>query len=683
MFKLKSTYKPTGDQPAAIQKLVENLKNSEPHQVLLGVTGSGKTFTMANVIQAVQKPTLIISHNKTLAAQLYQEFKEYFPDSAVSYFVSYYDYYQPEAYIPATDTYIEKETDINDEIDKLRLAATTNLLTRKDTIVIASVSCIYNLGSPVEYGKSILELAEGLKVQRQQIVMRLNDLQYTRSDYDFRRSTYRILGETIDVYPAYEDTAIRITHNGTQITKLEKINALTGEIVKPAPNPESFVKNQPGSYKSLVVFPAKHFISQKDNQDQALSQIASDLKDQLSVLTAQNKPLEAHRLKQRVTYDLEMIKELGYVNGIENYSRYFDGRKPGDPPYSLLDYFGRDYLLIIDESHITLPQIRGMYNGDQARKQTLIDFGFRLPSALDNRPLKFDEFMRRMGQTIYTTATPNDWEISLSQNHVVEQLIRPTGLVDPAVSIRPTAGQIPDLINEIVARTAKSQRVLVTTLTKRMAEDLTAFLTEKGLKVQYLHSDIDTLKRLDVLSDLRQGKADVVVGINLLREGLDLPEVSLVAILDADKEGFLRSRTSLIQTMGRAARHVDGLVIMYADKVTDSMKNAVAEVERRRNIQIQHNKSHHIVPVSIQKPFRDRIIELQEESPVKFDPQQILKGKTDDVADVDMSKVSQLTPDDLTKLVKIMTRQMQQAAKNLDFELAAKIRDRIIDIRTP
>ncbi|HBC72699.1 MAG: UvrABC system protein B [Candidatus Amesbacteria bacterium GW2011_GWB1_47_19] len=671
MFKLVSPYHATGDQPQAIEKLIAGLKSGQSHQVLLGVTGSGKTFTMANVIAAYQKPTLIISHNKTLAAQLYQEFKEYFPDNAVSYFVSYYDYYQPEAYIPSTDTYIEKETDINAEIDKLRLAATTNLLTRKDTLVVASVSCIYNLGSPAEYGKSVLELVPGLKVTREQITLRLNHLQYSRSDFDFRRGTYRLRGEVIDIYPAYEDTAVRIRHDGIKITKIEKINSFTGEII----NPESPIINH-------VIYPAKHYIASRDNQNEIFSQITSDLTSQEKLLRGSGKILEAHRLHQRVTYDLEMIRELGYVNGIENYSRYFDGRNPGDPPYSLLDYFPKDYLLIIDESHITVPQVRGMYNGDRSRKQTLIDFGFRLPSALDNRPLKFDEFQRRMGLTMYTSATPNDWEISLSSGQIVEQLIRPTGLVDPQILVLPTKNQISSLVSHISDRTSRGQRVLVTTLTKRMAEDLSAYLQEHGIKVHYLHADIETLTRLDVLSDLRSGTYDVVVGINLLREGLDLPEVSLVAILDADKEGFLRSRTSLIQTMGRAARHVDGQVIMYADHITDSMRHAISEVERRREIQLEYNLKHHIIPASITKPIRERIVEAAtEDSPVKLDPAQILKGRSLDASDVDMSRVFQLTPSDLTKLVKIMNRDMIRAAKNLDFELAAKIRDRIAEIR--
>lgn len=668
MFKLKSDYKPTGDQPEAVTKIVQNLKSGVDNQVLLGVTGSGKTFTMANVIEAYGKPTLIISHNKTLAAQLYQEFKDFFPDNAVSYFVSYYDYYQPEAYIASSDTYIEKETDINDEIDKLRLAATTNLLTRPDTIVIASVSCIYNLGSPVEYGKTILELASGVAINRDQVLMRLNELQYTRSDYDFRRGTYRARGDLIDIFPAYEEICIRIQHQANKIIKLEKLNPLTGELVDATNN--------------ITIYPAKHYIASKDNQEAVLKQIYDDMQIQYTLLTSQNKMLEAHRIKQRVTYDIEMIRELGYVNGIENYSRYFDGRNPGDPPYSLLDYFPKDYLLIIDESHITIPQVRGMYNGDQARKKNLVDYGFRLPSALDNRPLRFDEFMRRMGKNVFVSATPDEWEVSQSAGEVVEQLVRPTGLIDPEIIVRPTKGQITDLEAEIEKRVAKGQRVLVTTLTKRMAEDLSAYLTEQKIKVHYLHADIDTLERLDILSDLRSGTYDVVVGINLLREGLDLPEVSLVAILDADKEGFLRSRTSLVQTMGRAARHVEGQVIMYADRITDSMQHAIDEVGRRREYQIKYNADRGITPTSISKAIRERIVEKTDDSPLKFDPKQIIRGKITDAADVDMSKVEQLLPTDMTKLIKIMTRQMHEAAKNLDFETAAKIRDKLQDIKS-
>lgn len=668
MFKLVSPYKPTGDQPQAIDRLVKNLKSGQKDQVLLGVTGSGKTFTMANVIQAVQKPTLIISHNKTLAAQLYQEFRDYFPDNAVSYFVSYYDYYQPEAYIPQSDTYIEKETDINDQIDKLRLAATANLLTRKDVIVVSSVSCIYNIGSPVQYGQSILSLSAGQKIGRQEILIKLNDLQYSRADYDFKRGSYRVRGDIIDIYLAYEDNAIRITHDGQKITKLEKIDPLSGEYLT--------------QEESSVIYPAKHYVAPKENFAKAFSQIHEDLQAQVANFKSQGKILEAHRINQRVNYDLEMIQELGYVNGIENYSRYFDNREPGDPPFSLLDYFSKDYLLIVDESHMTIPQIRGMYNGDRSRKQTLIDYGFRLPAALDNRPLKFDEFQRRVNQAVYVSATPDEWEISQANGEVVEQLIRPTGLVDPVISVRPTTGQIQDLVSNIQTLVSKKQRVLVTTLTKRMAEDLSSYLADLNIKANYLHSDIETLERLDILNDLREGKYDVIIGINLLREGLDLPEVSLVAILDADKEGFLRSRTSLVQTMGRAARHQEGQVIMYADHITTSMQSAIDEVNRRRQIQLDYNKKHHVTPKSIIKPLKERIVEKQEEQVIALDPKQILKGKTIDSSDIDMSKVKQLTPQDLTKLTKLMTKQMNQAAKDLEFELAAKIRDRINNLKS-
>ncbi len=675
MFKLKAPYKPAGDQPQAIAKLVASIKAGNKHQVLLGVTGSGKTYSMSKVIAELNRPALVISHNKTLAAQLYQEFKEYFPDNAVSYFVSYYDYYQPEAYIPQTDTYIEKETEINAEIDKLRLAATTNLLTRKDVIVVASVSCIYNLGSPVEYGKSILELAEGLAISQRQILLRLADLQYSRSDYGFHRGTYRVRGEIIDVFPAYADIAIRIHHDGAKITKLQKIDPITGETQEIRSS-----TNRIGSHP-VVIYPAKHFIAPRDSYLAFFDQIRHDLQLQISNFKNSDKLLEAHRLSQRVTYDLEMIAELGYVNGIENYSRYFDGRNPGDPPFSLLDYFPKDFLLFVDESHMTVPQVRGMYNGDRSRKQTLIEYGFRLPAALDNRPLKFDEFLRRINQAVYVSATPDEWEISQASGVTAEQLVRPTGLVDPSIDILPTTNQIQDLISRLQRLVSKGQRALITTLTKRMAEDLSTYLVEQGMKVHYLHSDIQTLDRLDILDDLRRGTYDVVVGINLLREGLDLPEVSLVAILDADKEGFLRSRTSLIQTMGRAARHSEGAVIMYADNVTKSMQQAIDEVLRRRQTQLAYNTEHHITPQSITKALRDRIVEKESTSPIALDPQDILRGKARDASDIDMSKVKQLVPQDLTHLIKLMTRQMNASARDLDFEAAARIRDRIRDIQ--
>ena len=661
-FQLKSKFKPTGDQPQAIEKLTKNLKEDVKNQVLLGVTGSGKTFTMANVIQEVQRPTLVISHNKTLAGQLYQEFRDFFPDNAVSYFVSYYDYYQPEAYMPTTDTYIEKEAEINEEIDKLRLAATANLLTRKDTIVVASVSCIYNLGSPVEYGKFILELATGMKIRQQDIMIKLSDLQYTRNDYEFKRGIYRIRGNTIDLFPAYIDNGLRIEFDD-KITKMYEFNPLTGEMIKPL--------------DATVIYPAKHYMTDPSTYENAFAQITRDLDLQTKKLKSEGKILEAQRLTQRTKYDMEMIKEVGYVNGIENYSTYFDGRLPGQPPYSLIDYFehaAKDWLLLIDESHITIPQIRGMYNGDQARKKTLIDYGFRLPSALDNRPLKFEEFMRKTDQIVYVSATPNDYEVSLSQeseNGIVEQLIRPTGLVDPIVKVKPSKGQIIDLISEIEKRIKNKQRVLVTTLTKRMSEELTSYLQEREIKVAYLHSDIETLKRQDVLDSLRRGDVDVLVGINLLREGLDLPEVSLVAILDADKEGFLRSKTSLIQTMGRAARNVDAEVIMYADKMTDSMKGAIGEVERRRVIQLAYNKKHGITPLTIEKEIRARLVEQEEEEQQKQTIEELITFGKKDV----------LLPDEKVDLLKKLRKEMKIAAERLDFETAIRLRDEVNKIK--
>jgi excinuclease ABC subunit B len=656
-FRIKSSYTPAGDQPQAIEKLTKNLKNGLPEQVLLGVTGSGKTFTMAKVIEQIQKPTLVISHNKTLAAQLYQEFRDFFPDNAVSYFVSYYDYYQPEAYVPQTDTYIEKETEINEDIDKLRLAATTNLLTRKDTIIVASVSCIYNIGSPKEYGNFVLELKTGMPLSRDSIFDRLVQLQYERSDYGFHRGTFRVRGEAIDIFPAYEDTSLRIILTTNKIERLIRLDPVTGTSIE--------------TLSGTVIYPAKHYMTNPLRYTDIFQLIRQDLEKQIAFFKSQNKVVEAYRIQQRVNFDLEMIQEMGYVNGIENYSRYFDGRNPGDPPYSLLDYFdeavgGKDWLLIVDESHMTIPQIRGMYNGDRARKQTLIDFGFRLPAAIDNRPLKFEEFLRRIPQTIYVSATPGDWELGRVHGAVVEQLVRPTGLLDPEIEVKPTEGQINDLLREIQKRIDKKQRVLVTTLTKRMAEDLATFIKEKNINVQYLHSDVETLDRTDILSDLRSGQYDVVVGINLLREGLDLPEVSLVAILDADKEGFLRSRTSLIQTMGRAARHQEGKVILYADQMTDSMKHAIDEVKRRRAFQIAYNTTHNITPQTIQKPVRERLIEREEEAE-KQTARQLLQIKD--------KQLEGMTPKDKTEYKKKIEKAMKQAAKDLNFELAAKLRD--------
>lgn len=662
-FKLKSNFKPTGDQPTAIETLIKSIEKKNEHQVLLGVTGSGKTFTMANVIQHVQQPTLIISHNKTLAGQLYQEFRDFFPDNAVSYFVSYYDYYQPEAYMPQTDTYIEKEAEINDEIDKLRLSTTTNLLTRKDVIVVASVSSIYNLGSPVEYGKFILELAKGMRVAQRDILVRLADLQYGRNDYDFKRGTFRVRGGTIDLLPAYMDTGIRIELNNEGISDLREFDPLTGNTIE--------------ALDKTVIYPAKHYMTDPKTYESAFAQINEDLQKQVAKLKSQNRLLEAQRLQQRTTFDLEMIKEVGYVNGIENYSIYFDGRKHGQPPYTLIDHFNhasKDWQLIIDESHITLPQLRGMYNGDQSRKSTLIDYGFRLPSALDNRPLKFEELMRKVNQVTYVSATPNDYEMSLAKeydNAIAEQLIRPTGVVDPKVTVKKSEGQIQDLLTEIEKRVEKKERVLVTTLTKRMAEELSSYLDEKGVKVTYLHSDIITLDRQDVLDSLRSGEVDVLIGINLLREGLDLPEVTLVAILDADKEGFLRSRSSLIQTMGRAARNIHSEVIMYADKMTKSMKEAIDEVERRRKIQLAYNKKHNITPTTIEKALRAKLTNRDEQVNEKDKPRLPI-----DVL-LEMGQKDVLLPDEREDLIKKMRKEMKEAAGKLDFETAMLIRDHI------
>ena len=668
-FKISSQFKPTGDQPQAIDKLVKGLKAGEKNQVLLGVTGSGKTFTMANVIEKVQRPTLIISHNKTLAGQLAQEFRSVFPNNAVEYFVSYYDYYQPEAYMPSSDTYIEKETDINEEIEKLRLSATTSLMTRKDVIVVASVSAIYNLGSPVEYGGAILELKEGVKIGIESTLKMLTKMFYQRNEIDFKRSSYRLKGDTLDIFPSYTDQAVRVEFLGDKITRVSHLDPLTGNVV---PTPQT-----------LTLYPAKHYITPEQRIKPAIAQIEEDLAKRIKELKDQNKLIEAQRIEQRVSYDLEMIKEFGYCNGIENYSRYFDGRKPGEPPYSLMEFFPKDFLVIIDESHITLPQIRGMYNGDQARKGTLVEFGFRLPSALDNRPLRFEEFMRRVNQAIYVSATPDEYELSLAgwtptpgvegdkpqgfeSRNVAQQLVRPTGIVDPQVFVRPSQGQIEDVLKEVGIRVTKRQRVLVTTLTKRMAEDLTDYLKEKGVKVEYLHSDVETLKRSDILQSLRLGEFDVIVGINLLREGLDLPEVSLVIILDADKEGFLRSRTSLIQTMGRAARHVDGQVIMYADNMTRSMKAAIEEVDRRREYQVAYNKKNNIKPRSIEKDLRDRLIEKIEE----------IEGQSDK----EILTVEDIPEGERAKMVGFLEEQMKQAAELLDFEEAARIRDQIKEL---
>lgn len=680
-FKLVSNYKPIDDQKKAISKLCWGLQNNSKYQVLLGVTGSGKTFTIANIIEKLQRPALIISHNKTLAGQLYQEFRDYFPENAVSYFVSYYDYYQPEAYIPSTDTYIEKDAQINDLIDKLRLSATTNLLTRKDTIVIASVSCIYNLGSPKEYENFTFEFKKGMHIDRNQIISKLVKLQYERGEFGFHRGTFRVRGNAIDIYPAYQDIAIRLILSVNNIENIETIDPVSGSLKEDGHDYQN---------KNYLLFPAKHYITDPIKQKDKLMEIEKDMLERHDYLINKGKILEAHRLKQRVIYDLSMIKELGYVKGIENYSRYFDERSEGEPPFSLLDYFNSpfkdDWLLFVDESHITFPQIRGMFNGDYSRKQTLIDYGFRLPSALDNRPLKFDEFLRKIPNFIATSATPSEWELSMAKenssrvknnigykNGLVEQLVRPTGIPDPKVEIKGTSNEVSDVINEIIHEAKLKRRTLVTTLTKKTAEDLTNYLKEKGLQVQYLHSDINTLERTDILDDLRKGKYDCLIGVNLLREGLDLPEVSLVAILDADKEGFLRSEVSLIQTMGRAARHVDGRVILYADTITKSIKNAVSEVERRRILQIGYNKKHNIKPSSIIKPIREKIIEEEKESEFNSVFQSNKK-----IYDALLSIEEEgFTPMDKKKILITLKNEMRIAASDLNFELASKIRDKI------
>ena len=658
-FKLQADYQPTGDQPQAIEKLMAGVKAGFPYQVLLGVTGSGKTFSVAKVIEAAQKPTLVISHNKTLAAQLYQEFSQYFPNNAVSYFVSYYDYYQPEAYIPQTDTYIAKDADINQEIDKLRLLATSQIFSRRDVIIVASVSCIYNIGAPQQYQNRIFHIHQGQKISRADFASSLVSLYYQRSRMDFSRGFFRLRGEVIEIYPSYSDEIIKVTWEG------EKIVSLSSRAVFEPSFAKASVGQGQREIDNYFLYPAKHFLADEDLIKDAFAQIREDLKLRVKQLKKEGKDLEANRLTQRVNYDLEMIKEVGYVNGIENYSRYFDGRLPGDPPFSLLDYFRYqyqdDFLVVLDESHMTIPQIRGMQHGDASRKQTLIDFGFRLPSALDNRPLNFQEFLRRVPQAIFVSATPDDWEISRAEGRVVEQLVRPTGLVDPEVEIRPIEGQVKDLVKEILERKKKGERVLVTTLTKRMAEELSSYLAEpvntgEEILVHYLHADIDTLKRTDILADLRRGAYDVVVGINLLREGLDLPEVSLVAILDADKQGFLRSRVSLIQTMGRAARNLAGKVILYADEETEAMKQAIEEVSRRRQVQIDYNKEHKIVPQTIKKPIREALVVKAEEE------------ELDDEG---------LTPADAKKRIKKLQRQMREYAKILEFERAAQVRNRI------
>lgn len=655
-FKLEAPFQPTGDQPQAVLKLVDGIKRGNKHQVLLGATGTGKTFTIASVIQQVQKPALIMAHNKTLAAQLYAEFREFFPLNAVEYFVSYYDYYQPEAYVPRHDLYIEKETDINEEIERLRLAATTSLMSRRDVIIVASVSCIYGLGNPEEYGRGVVHIRKGEITRRNALLRQLVDGQYQRNDIELRPGIFRVLGDTIEIIPAYvEKTSYRLSFFGDEVERIMAFNPLTGEVL-----------SEPDG---VDIYPAKHYLAQEEKLKESINNIEVELENRVRYFKEQGKYLEAQRIEQRTAYDLEMLREVGYCSGIENYSRHLDGRDAGTHPWTLIDFLPNDYLLVIDESHMSIPQIRGMYNGDRSRKETLVEFGFRLPSALDNRPLKFTEFENVMGTTIYTSATPGPYEMQHAEQ-VVEQIIRPTGLVDPEIDIRPTKGQIDNLIGEIHARVDQGERVLVTTLTKRMAEDLSQYLEELGVKVHYLHSEVETIERIGILRDLRLGVFDVVVGINLLREGLDLPEVSLVAILDADKEGFLRSDTALIQTIGRAARHVNGKVIMYADRVTDSMKRAIDETTRRREKQISFNKEHGIVPVSIMKAVRDLTDELS------------AKAVAESRADYEPSKRKDVTSRrDLERVIEEMEKQMKEAAKRLEFEKAAALRDELYALR--
>ncbi len=648
-FELVSDFRMTGDQPQAAEKLVAGLNKGFKHQTLLGVTGSGKTFTMANIIQRAQRPTLGLSHNKTLAAQLYCEFKEFFPNNAVEYFVSYYDYYQPEAYLPQTDTYIEKDADINDEIDKLRHAATHALFERRDVIIVASVSCIYGLGEPEEYYSFVLSLKKGDSYNRYKLLHRLVEMQYERNDIDFSRGKFRIRGDTLEIQPAYEELALRLEFFGDALERIVEIDPLTGELLT--------------ELDSIDIYPAKHFVTSQDKLTRAIETIKQELEERLSELKQQEKLVEAARLEARTNYDLEMLHEAGYCAGVENYSRHLSGRAPGSQPWTLLDYFPDDFLLFIDESHMTIPQLHGMYHGDRSRKETLVEYGFRLPSAMDNRPLSFDEFEQHINQVIYTSATPSEYEYKHSQQ-VVEQLVRPTGLLEPTVEVKPTRGQIDDLIEQIKKRVDKGERCLITTLTKRMAEELADYLIELGIKTHYLHSEIVTLERVEILRDLRLGVYDVVVGINLLREGLDLPEVSLVAILDADKEGFLRSEGALIQTMGRASRHIDGHVILYADTITGSIKAAMDETQRRRRIQEAYNKEHGITPQGIRKAIRDitERVKAVAETPASYEATPMAK-------------------EDTARLVKDLESQMKLAARNLDFEKAALLRDRIIELR--
>ncbi|WEV61105.1 excinuclease ABC subunit UvrB [Streptococcaceae bacterium ESL0729] len=651
-FVLHSKYEPAGDQPKAIEELVEGIENGEKAQILLGATGTGKTYTMSQVIQKVNKPTLVIAHNKTLAGQLYGEFKEFFPDNAVEYFVSYYDYYQPEAYVPSSDTYIEKDSSVNDEIDKLRHSATSSLLERNDVIVVASVSCIYGLGNPKEYQDSVVSLRPGQELSRDMLLNSLVDIQFERNDIDFQRGRFRVRGDVVEIFPASRDEhAFRVEFFGDEIDRIREIDALTGHVL--------------GQVDHLAIFPATHFVTNDDHMEEAISRINNELTGQLENFDKEGKLLEAQRLKQRTEYDIEMLREMGYTNGVENYSRHMEGRAEGEPPYTLLDFFPDDFLIMVDESHVSMPQIRGMYNGDRSRKQMLVDYGFRLPSALDNRPLRLEEFEEHVHQVVYVSATPGPYEAEQTET-VVEQIIRPTGLLDPVVEVRPIMGQIDDLLGEINERVEKNERVFVTTLTKKMAEDLTDYFKEMGIKVKYLHSDIKTLERTEIIRDLRLGVFDVLIGINLLREGIDVPEVSLVAILDADKEGFLRGERSLIQTIGRAARNSNGLVIMYADKMTKSMEIAIDETARRRNTQIAYNEEHGIIPKTIIKEIRDNIV---------------ITRKGEEGQEEELVDYSEMNKKERTLAIKELEGQMNQAVELLDFELAAQIRDTILEIK--
>ncbi|MEC3769842.1 excinuclease ABC subunit UvrB [Bacillus velezensis] len=654
-FELVSKYQPQGDQPQAIEKLVKGIQEGRKHQTLLGATGTGKTFTVSNLIKEVNKPTLVIAHNKTLAGQLYSEFKEFFPNNAVEYFVSYYDYYQPEAYVPQTDTFIEKDASINDEIDKLRHSATSSLFERRDVIIIASVSCIYGLGSPEEYREMVVSLRPEMEIERNELLRKLVDIQYARNDIDFQRGTFRVRGDVVEIFPASRDEhCIRVEFFGDEIERIREVDALTGEIL--------------GDRDHVAIFPASHFVTRAEKMEKAILNIEQELEERLKVMRENGKLLEAQRLEQRTRYDLEMMREMGFCSGIENYSRHLTLRPPGSTPYTLLDYFPDDFMIVVDESHVTIPQVRGMFNGDQARKQVLVDHGFRLPSALDNRPLRFEEFEKHMHNIVYVSATPGPYEIEHTPE-MIEQIIRPTGLLDPLIDVRPIEGQIDDLIGEIQARIERNERVLVTTLTKKMSEDLTDFLKEIGIKVNYLHSEIKTLERIEIIRDLRLGKHDVLIGINLLREGLDIPEVSLVAILDADKEGFLRSERSLIQTIGRAARNAEGRVIMYADKITNSMEIAINETKRRREQQERFNEIHGITPQTINKEIRDVIratqaAEDKEEYKTKAAP-----------------KLAKMTKKERQKVVEQMEHEMKEAARALDFERAAELRDLLLELK--